>query len=289
MATQGLQHWTSDKVCVCGQCWRRIFQQCGHWQGPPPVSGGPAGFSVRGSTNPASASLLLLLAGDVETNPGPDRRPLSVPARNVLTLSYLNKKLITKSRPTSNLLMGDSIVKDIGNENWNVRSVSGGTPEHLLEWVKHKPEILKGISNVAILVGGNSVCTKWGQDEPRSTPTLTTQAIFDLVGHLKEQGIQNVHVLGILKRSCKADPNKTRSQMSGTSNPPLRRRDACKPGENDSIRLVNDALRQNEEVHRYKFVGVGDLCSRSFYKPDGVHLNSTGVSRLAKILRKSCL
>ena len=122
-----------------------------------------------------------------------------------------------------------------------------------------------------------------------SSFTLTTQAIFDLVGHLKEQGIQNVHVLGILKRSCKADPNKTRSQMSGTSNPPLRRRDACKPGENDSIRLVNDALRQNEEVHRYKFVGVGDLCSRSFYKPDGVHLNSTGVSRLAKILRKSCL
>ena len=141
-ATQGLQHWTPDNVCVCGQCWRRIFRQCGHWQGPPPVSGGPAGFSVKGSTKPASASLLLLLAGDVETNPGPGKRPLSVPARNVLTLS---------------------------------RSVSGGTPENLLEWVKHKPEILKGISNVALLVGGNSVCTKWGHDEPRSTPTLTTQ------------------------------------------------------------------------------------------------------------------
>ena len=89
---------------------------------------------MRGSANPASASLLLL-AGDVETNPGPGRRSLSVPARNVLTLSYLNKTLITKSRPTSNLLMGDSIVKAVGNENWNVRSVSGGTPEHLLEWV----------------------------------------------------------------------------------------------------------------------------------------------------------
>ena len=130
---------------------------------------------------------------------------------------------------------------------------------------------------------------KVGTRRTKINPDTDYTAIFDLVGHLKEQGIQNVHVLGILKRSCKADPNKTRSQMNGASNPPPRRKDACKPGENDSIRLVNDALRQNEEVHRYKFVGVGDLCSRSFYKPDGVQLNSTGVSRLAKILRKSCL
>ena len=274
-------------VCVDSQSGDKLSDDV-DTAGPILRSGGPGGFSVKGSANPASTSLLLLLAGDIETNPGPQRRSLSVPARNVLTLSYLNKRLTSKSRPTPNLLMGDSTIQAVDNENWNVRSVSGGTPEHLLEWVRHKPEILNGISNITILVGGNSVCSKWNKDKPTSTPTLTTQAIFELVRVLKERGIQSVQVLGIPKRSCKADPNKTRSQKNGSSNPPPKR-DACKPGENDSIRLVNDALRQNAEVHGYKFVGVGDLCSRSFYSLDGVHLNSTGIARLAKILRRSCL
>ena len=89
-----------------------------------------AGFSVKGSANPASTSLLLLLAGDIKTNPGP--RLLCVPPRSVVTLSYLNKRLTTKIRPTPNILMRDSIIGDVDKENWNVRSVSSGTPEHLL-------------------------------------------------------------------------------------------------------------------------------------------------------------
>ena len=180
--------------------------------------GGPGGFSVKGSANPASTSLLLLLAGDIETNPGPGPRSLSVPARNVMTLSYLNKKLTTKTRATANLLMGDSIVRAVENPNWCVRSVSGGTPEHLLEWVRHKPEMLKGITNVAILVGGNSVCSKWNQDKPTSTPKLTSEAIFELVKFLKERGVQSVMVLGIPKRSCKRDPS-TQKPTSSTSIP----------------------------------------------------------------------
>ena len=139
--------------------------------------------------------------------------------------------------------MGDSIVRAVENPNWCVRSVSGGTPEHLLEWVRHKPEMLKGITNVAILVGGNSVCSKWNQDKPTSTPKLTSEAIFELVKVLKERGVQSVMVLGIPKRSCKRDPS-IQKPTSTTSIPPRRRstsrkpkqRDACKPGENDNIR-----------------------------------------------------
>ena len=46
--------------------------------------------------------------------------------------------------------------------------------------------------------------------------------------------------------------------------------------------MVNDALRQNGEVHEYIFVGVGYICSRSYYGKDGVHLNSTDA------LQRSC-
>ena len=114
------------------------------------------------------------------------------------------------------------------------------------------------------------------------------EAIFVLVNVLKQRGIQSVKVLGIPKRNCKRGSSQQKSTPPLSNLKPRRRtssskqRDACKPGENDSLRMVNDALRQNGEVHEYNFVGVGYICSRSYYGKDGVHLNSTDA------LQRSC-
>ena len=210
----------------------------------------------------------LKLMNDVETNPG-------------------TKRTTVRTRDTGNLLMGDSIVAPVENRMWSVRAVHGGIPTDLRDLVRREPEMLQGVAKVAILVGGNAVCSK-GQSAPRSTPNPTAAQIFRLVQDIKERGVPEVYVLGIPKRRCQEDPSQEgKEQRTDLDGDPLN--DACKPGDNGSINLVNDLLRQNSEAYGYTFVGVGtELASTHAFADDGVHLSPNGISRLAKILRR-CL
>ena len=160
-----------------------------------------AGFLAIESDGPADLTLkLLILAGDVETNPGP-------------------KKRTVRDRPTKNLLMGDSIIKPIeNNESWNVRAVHGGTPEDLRDWLLNEPDMLNGADNVAILIGGNSVCSKRNR-KPIADPEWTTEQIFGLVADLKRANVASIKVLGVPKRSCKKDM-KERDLASTSDGPP---------------------------------------------------------------------
>ena len=236
-----------------------------------------AGFLAIESDGPADLALkLLILAGDVESNPGPKR-----------TVS---------DRPTRNLLMGDSIIKPIeNNESWNVRAVHGGGPEDLRDWLLNEPDMLNGADNVAIMIGGNSVCSRvWKPNQkPIADAEWTTEQIFGLVADLKRANVASIKVLGVPKRSCKKDMD----QASTSDGPPPakknnlpKKKEACKPGENNSISEINDILRKSGDEHGYKFVGVGlELASEHCFSEDGVHLSRTGACHLAKILRKSCL
>ena len=239
-----------------------------------------AGFLAIESDGPADLTLkLLILAGDVETNPGP-------------------KKRTVRDRPTKNLLMGDSIIKPIeNNESWNVRAVHGGTPEDLRDWLLNEPDMLNGADNIAILIGGNSVCSKRNR-KPIADPEWTTEQIFGLVADLKRANVASIKVLGVPKRSCKKDMKERDQASTSDGTPPTKKaknnlpkkKEACKPGENNSISEINDVLRESGDKYGYKFVGVGnELASESCFSEDGVHLSRTGACHLAKILRKSCL
>ena len=153
----------------------------------------PVGFLSPEPDNPADLALLLLRAGDIETNPGP-------------------KKKTIKNRPTRNLLIGDSLVSPVENKAWNIRAVHGGTPKDLREWIQ-EPGMLNGADNVAILVGGNAVCSKPGKTPP-STPDLTTEDIFGLVEDLRNKGVTSIKVLGVPKRRCNEETTEGPSTSS---------------------------------------------------------------------------
>ena len=168
----------------------------------------------------------------------------------------------------------------------SVQAVHGGNPTDLRDWVKRESEMLSGDTRVAILVGGNAVCSK-GESAPRSSPDPTATQIFRLVKDLRDRGVPAVYVLGIPKRRCQKDPSQAERPRTSKDGPALP--EACKPGDNKSIAEVNDLLRQNGDEHGYTFVGVDtELASTWAFAEDGVHLSSNGVSRLAKILRR-CL
>ena len=235
-------------------------------------------FLATGVDEPADLSQWkLLLAGDVETNPGP-------------------KRTTVKIRKTANLLMGDSLIQDVDNDTWSIRAVHGGTPEDLRDWIRDEPEILEGTKNVTILTGGNSVCTKIDSRKTPEKPEKTAEDIYELVQELKQKGVESVKVLGIPKRRNEEDMKKRQGQeqeatTSTANEPPNKKRklkEACKSGENASIAKLNDILRENE-AKGYKFVGIGNIAARSCFQTDGVHLSGKGVCALAAILRKSCL
>ena len=242
-----------------------------------------AGFLATELDDLADLTLLLLLqAGDVERNPGPKR-----------TIGRVSKRTTVKNRPTNNLLMGDSIIAAVENKLWNIRAVHGGNPTDLREWVQKEPNMFS-MENVAILIGGNAVCSRNNQ-KPISTPDRTVKEIFELVRDLKKLRVKSIKVLGVPKRRCKEDMKDKQQSTSSEQPPPsesdeeLPKPDACKTGENGSITAINDKLRASGEEYGYTFVGVGkELASESVFADDGVHLSSTGVSHLAKLLRK-CL
>ena len=112
-------------------------------------------------------------------------------------------------------------------------------------------EMLFGVARVAILVGGNAVCSK-GESAPRSTPDPTLTQIVRLVKDLKDRGVPAVCVLGIPKKRCQRTPARENNQEHQETGHPCR-----KPANQGttSIAEVNDLLRQNGDEHGYTFVG----------------------------------
>ena len=72
---------------------------------------------TTGAEEPADLSQWKIAqAGDVETNPGPPK------------YAYEGKRTTVRKRETPNLLMGDSLIKDIRNELWNSNIASSTNP-----------------------------------------------------------------------------------------------------------------------------------------------------------------
>ena len=238
---------------------------------------------ATGAEEPADLSQWKIAqAGDVETNPGPHRYSKK-------EYAYERKRTTVRKRETPNLLMGDSLIKDIRNELWNIRAIHGGIPIDLRDWVHDKPDIVRRMDNVVILAGGNAVCTRPDSNKTPTSPESTAKQIFSLVWKLRREGVGTVRVLGIPKRRNEEDMRKRNPETSGSENPKRRKKEACKTGQNSNISRLNDILRSNERKEGYRFVGMGDIAARDCFQDDGVHLSEKGVCALANILRRSCL
>ena len=57
------------------------------------------------------------------------------------------------------------------NRNWSIRAAQGGKPEDLTQWIEEEPEPIRRAQRVAILYGGNAVCSR------RGGPTQTAEEI----------------------------------------------------------------------------------------------------------------
>ena len=206
----------------------------------------PSRFLIAEPGTPAHLARLLIRAGDIELNPGPER--------------------ITRLGDRNYVLLGDSLVRDITNPKWTVRALSGGKPEDITEWIRTERDVVRGARNIAILCGGNSVCSKF--------PNGPTQS--------HEEAMQNIRQLVITIKGTQGDAN---SKVLGNS-----KRPRAPEQQNKRIAELNTALKERATDNSYEFVGVGiELASSSVWARDGVHLNHTGTAKLAKILRNRCL
>ena len=176
---------------------------------------------------------------------------------------------ITVARTSQNMFLGDSTIAKIENPLWSIRAIHGGRPADLTAWVREDPRMLRGVTNVVILCGGNQVCNKRREGEqnppppPPTAPQRTFEAMMDLVDAIREFSNAKITVIGVPKRLY------------------------ALPAEIEYMGELNERL-QNGAGH-YNFIGTGrTMSSDSCYdKEDGVHLTPTGIGRLASLLRKT--
>ena len=226
-------------------------------------------FSAPGAGEPANLPQWKLeKAGDVETNPGPRKT--------------------TRDRPTARVLIGDSLVKGLRDETWNVRAWHGGTWEDLIQWVEQAPHILKGMREVAVLAGGNAVCSRPGSSRTSEEPEDVIRDLYALVRRLQTAGATTIKVLGVPKRRNLEDMNAERVKKGkAPKSPNPEEPDACKPGENTKIVKLNELIQNNARSRGYDYVGVSNFSSGRYFERDGVHLSERGYRLLASTLNRA--
>lgn len=175
---------------------------------------------------------------------------------------------ITVARTSQNMFLGDSTIAEIENPLWSIRAIHGGRPADLTAWVREDPRMLRGVTNVVILCGGNQVCNKRREGEqdppppPPTAPQRTFEAMMDLVDAIREFSNAKITVIGVPKRLH------------------------ALPVEIGYMAELNGKLQSG--AGHYNYIGTGKtMSSNSCYKEDGVHLTPTGIGRLASLLSKT--
>ena len=157
-----------------------------------------------------------------------------------------------------------------------------------MEWVKQAPHIMEGMREVAVLAGGNAVCSRPGSNRTSEEPEDVIRDLYALVRRLRTAGARTIKLLGVPKRRNLKDMNEARARKGKKPRKPNREEpDACKPGENAKIIRLNDLLQKNARSRGYEYVGVSRFSSGRYFRRDGVHLSERGYRLLARTLNRS--